>query len=509
MIYVLGEKEMKKFLIAGGVLFSILPAMALQLTDVIEPNDNGDCSGENFQSNSVSMQAVYVTETCPAGYYFDVPANAAIDSTTGIVTGASCQPCTDGYYCPSTVTVAANNGVLSTQGRTQCPAGTYGNATNRGTIPSDTNDPDYNTILANYTACQACSGTTYASNTGSTSCTSVTQGWYADKVNSNDPGNTTQTQCPFGYDAIVADSEGACTKTVSCSSVCSNFNNVITADDNPNDQTKICSASVNSNNNNIVNGNVTFGNRSTNALCTVSKTCKDGYTAQNMYTWMAQHPEALSGNVSYCSPNGTGAGCTTQERGTVTIPLTNAPMDAAHYVAICSDKADDYFSSNVVDYATAEAAGFSISGTGSHCWMHSIDLPDQPWIYLNYTHGSNVASSPENCAQYCGNVPGVSQDYLLGTMQNGSFTLLAQEFVDAFDSAADLTDGQNGHPTADVCVANTITINWGDIADPGDAGTCTYGEDFTAPQSGPNPADHPGLKFLGWKVIPTNNNNNN
>lgn len=40
---------MKKFLITGGVLFSILPAMALQLTDVIEPNDNGDCSGTDFQ----------------------------------------------------------------------------------------------------------------------------------------------------------------------------------------------------------------------------------------------------------------------------------------------------------------------------------------------------------------------------------------------------------------------------------------------------------------------------
>ena len=55
-----------------------------------------------------------------------------------------------------------------------------------------------------------------------------------------------------------------------------------------------------------------------------------------------------------------------------------------------------------------------------------------------------------------------------------------------------------------VCVANTVNINWDGVNNPGDAGTCTYGESFTAPATGPTPSA--GYKFLGWKVGTTNNN---
>lgn len=489
---------MKRFLITGGVLFSVLPATALDLTTLYTttaPTNTGDCSGQAFQSNSVSMQAVYVTETCPAGYYFDVPANAAIDSTTGIVTGTSCQPCTDGYYCPSTVTVAANNGALNTQGRTQCPAGTYGNATNRGTIPSDTNDPDYNTILANYTACQACSGTTYAANTGSTSCTSVTTGWYADKVNSNDPGNTTQTQCPVGYRSVAAESQGDCTKTVN-DSYCathypsSNFKHVATSGAN--------AYTVVVNSNSIdENNQIAFKDRDFEPVCLVSFGCEPGYTTTNLYDWIKTHLDRIPAAHSWCSPDGTGVGCSTQAPGTFTMTITgdDSPVASLNWVSVCTNTAPSS--------GLAIVANFTVSDTGKYCWARNVDLPDQPWMM------AGLYNSAESCAQRCGEMAGPEpSEYLMGSISNQEFNAFAGA-IDTFTALASLTPGGQGNPNADVCVANTVTINWGDVADPGDAGTCTYGEDFTAPQSGPNPADHPGFKFLGWKVIPTNNNNNN
>ena len=105
---------MKKFLITGGMLFAIMPAMALDLTDMYVPGDTDDCSGTEFQNNSVTMQAIYVTDSCPAGYYFNVGANAVVDSTTGQITGASCQPCTNGHYCSGVadITLGANNSFL-------------------------------------------------------------------------------------------------------------------------------------------------------------------------------------------------------------------------------------------------------------------------------------------------------------------------------------------------------------------------------------------------------------
>lgn len=493
---------MKKFLITGGLLFTVMPAMALQLTDVIEPNDTGSCSGDDFQSNSVSMQAVYVTETCPAGYYFDVPANAAIDSTTGIVTGTSCQPCTDGYYCPSTVTVSVNNGVLSTQGRTLCPAGTYGNATNRGTIPSDTNDPDYNTILANYTACQACSGTTYASNTGSTSCTSVTQGWYANANHSD------EVACPAGYNAVAAESQGYCTKVVNCSNACSNLNNVITADDNPEDPTKICSASINyPGNSSITDDNgikkVLYSNRNTDALCIVNRTCKPGYTEQNMYEWLAEHSKQVSGIYTYCSPNGTGAGCTSQDAGMLTMTVTgnSKPTNEMHFATACTTQSADWVNPNTL-IAPANV-GFTSQNSGSYCWARNIDAPGQPWFFLHSFNAIGNLTAEEACASYCGADIAGSDTYMFWNIQNGDYTqgMFASNLLPAL---ANMTASDTN---VDVCVANTVTINWGEDANQQDVTTtCTYGENFIAPQSDPNPSGHQGYKFLGWKVGTTNNN---
>ena len=549
---------MKKFLITGGVLFSILPAMALNLSPLYKttaPDNTGDCSGSNFQSDSVSMQAIYVTDSCDAGYYLDVDNNAAIDSTTGIITGASCQPCTDGHYCSgvSDITLGANNS-LTSQGETDCPTGTYGNSTDRGTIPNDTNDPDYNDIISKYTECQlcpvgtyasttraiectpcangsyastegnstctpaqagyyaladhsgeaACTGATYASGTGNTSCTPVTPGWYAN-VNHSD-----EVACPAGYNAVAAESQGYCTKVVNCSNACSNLNNVITADDNPEDPTKICSASINyPGNSSITDDNgikkVLYSNRNTDALCIVNRTCKPGYTEQNMYEWLAEHSKQVSGIYTYCSPNGTGAGCTSQDAGMLTMTVTgnSKPTNEIHFATACTTQSADWVNPNTL-IAPANV-GFTSQNSGSYCWARNIDAPGQPWFFLHSFNAIGNLTAEEACASYCGADIAGSDTYMFWNIQNGDYTqgMFASNLLPAL---ANMTASDTN---VDVCVANTITINWGDIADPGDAGTCTYGEDFTAPQSGPNPADHPGLKFLGWKVIPTNNNNNN
>ena len=495
---------MKKFLITGGFLFSVLPAMALNLSPLYKttaPDNTGGCSGSNFQSDSVSMQAIYVTDSCDAGYYLDVDNNAAIDSTTGIITGVSCQPCTDGHYCSgvSDITLGANNS-LTSRGETDCPAGTYGNSTDRGTIPNDTNDPDYNTIIGKYAVCQACTGTTYSANTGSSSCTSVTTGWYADKVNSNDPGNTTQTQCPVGYRSIAAESQGDCTKTVN-DSYCathypsSNFKHVATSGAN--------AYTVVVNSNSIdENNQIAFKDRDFEPVCLVSFGCEPGYIKQNAYQWMARHPEAISATHSWCSPNGTGTDCSTQERGTSiwTAVGSNRPIDNMHFVSVCTTREinDQTPSSLVISQETAQ---FKNSDTGRYCWMRNVDLPDQPW-FIARPYNNEAA-----CAADCGHMHSSNDPtYMWGSMVDGEFVPADSRTVAVFTLLAAATEGNTN---ADYCFASEVTINWGKDSENQDiTTTCTYGEgnEFTAPTTTPvSPAA--GYKFIGWRISPANNNN--
>ncbi len=124
-----GEK-MKKLLITGGVLFSVLPAMGatLDIKPIISPEDNGSCSGEDFQGdftaqNPLQMRAIFVTDTCAAGTYFNVADNAYIDPEDGKIKNASCTTCNStGHYCPGG-SIEIVNGTVSTQGLGTCPAG--------------------------------------------------------------------------------------------------------------------------------------------------------------------------------------------------------------------------------------------------------------------------------------------------------------------------------------------------------------------------------------------------
>ncbi|GEM_PF-6006157 len=468
---------MKKLLITGGVLFSIMPAMAadLELPDLIQQNGSGDCSNETsdaFYTTPVTMQAVYVTDTCPAGQYFNVGSNAEIDSTTGQITGASCQNCTDGHYCPSAINIAVNNGVLSTQGLDNlCPAGTYADS-NRTSL----------------TECDACPAGTYQTQTGQSSCNNARAGYYIVSATQTD------VQCPYGYRDGVAGtgaSIDACSKTVSCPNSCSdNLKHIKTSGNGA------CTID------NTVNGtSVAFG--STNRLngsCFEQFTCENGYEKRNVYAWLYAHPESVSSNIAYCSPNGTGAGCSDiqnpMERGTSAwiISGNDRPVDTLHFVNVCTSRVPDFnavqqgdFSSFVVDQATAQ---FSPSDTGVVCWNRNVDLPNQPWFI------TNVYDNAQECADKCGRIreSNYSSSYAFGDYQNDTFVPIAQDMM----IISQLTTY-----TANACFANTITINWGGIADPGAAGTCTYGETFTAPNS--TPAAASGFKFIGWTPVESGN----
>ena len=422
---------MKKFLVTGGVLFSVLPAMALELpTNLIEGGDSVSCSATQSpefavahgELNPLQMQALYVRNTCSAGQYLSVDTEQALTiGNDGTISNASCTTCPAGSYCEglSDITIT-NNQLESSYGMSTCPTG----YTDGGT------------------------------------------------------GVTSQANCAKTVDASY------------CASLnlCNNFNNIVTTGNNA------CSTSVNSNNSSIVNGVVTFGNRGTEPLCTVNKTCQPGYTTTNLYAWLVTHPEAFSANYSSCSPDGTSAGCTTMEPGTVTFTFIGAgrPINEAHFVITCTNREADYsdFSTLVVDQATAN---FDITTpTGGNMWMKAVDYPNQPWLY-----GGNFGSVGTCMSSGFALTP-ANSTYLFGEMQNGEFVLsnAGQNTMALFSMLAPATNGQNGNPTADVCIASEITINWADVQDAGSAGTCTYGEDFTAPAA-PTKANH---KFLGWKV---------
>ena len=469
---------MKKLLITGGVLFSVLPAMALDLPTLYQTNATDGCDDTTsvaFQNSPVTMQAVYVANACDPTEYLAVTGSEPTIDNNGNLTNASCVSCTAGNYCEglSDITIT-NNQLASSYGLTECPAGTYCAAG-----------------VSNYTAC---TGATYASTAGSSSCTNVTSGYYADKTNpATDLGNTTQTQCPVGYRDAAAANEAACSKTVDATYCAakypsSNFNHVATSGNNA------YSVAVNSNNASIVNNAVAYGSRNFDPLCSVSFGCETGYTTTNLYSWLADNVDKLASNPAYCSPDGTGTGCTTMERGTTTWTITGAgsPVSELHFVSVCTNTEIGTGTSSML--LPQSTANFSASNTGAFCWVRNIDFPGQPWLLTGGYLSNNNELSPETCAQRCGDM------VEFGFGQN--INELNEIIAGIFTEMATLTPGGQGNPSADVCIASTVTINWGGA----ESNTCTYGETFTAPSTAPTAAE--GYKFIGWKVSAASNNNN-
>jgi len=448
---------MKTLLITGGVLLSVLPAAALDVSSLktAGKTETNGCSGTTFQTSPVTMQAVYVGSSCPSGSYFNVENNATIDSN-GQVTGAGCETCTTGHYCAGVSEVTVNNGTLSTQGIEECAAGTYSNTTG-------------------LSECTPCAGGTYNTQTGQTSCTNAQAGYYT-------PNTTSEAQCPLGYRDGAAGSGtsiNACSKTISCPASCSNFRN-----------TASCSID-----DTLDGTSVTFGNN-INGYCfetiaTNSTTgkleCNPGYGEINAYQWVIDNSGRM---VSYsnCSIDGQhGTSCNTQERGTIIWKTaaadTTAPFAELHAIAKCSAVAP----ANNVYHVADNTNGFN--NPGAYCWLKIVDFPGQEWMI-----GGPGFNDQAECEATCG-VMMASNTYPFGDIdpQTNQYAV-NQNALFSFSVMADLTENDS---TAKVCAANTVTINWGDVANAGDAATCTYGGDLVAPAA-PTPAA--GYKFIGWKV---------
>ena len=485
---------MKKLLVTGGALFCILPAMAtdLSLSDwhLIDSNtENPTCSGPEgytgFVNGDVTMAPLYIQQ-CDPGYYLNATSETQIqehqDSNEDLdyYYIQACTQCPVGHSCAGVSNPTVVNDSLGVMGLgAECSAGTY--------------------AAAGQGSCTACAPGTYTAQTGQSSCTNAQAGYYT-------PNTTSEELCPVGYQDGAAGSGttiDACSKIVDSTycnnlNLCSNFNNIVTTGNNA------CSASVNTNNSSIVtdtnNNNikkVLFGNRGTEPLCVVNRTCLPGYSTINMYDWTANHMWAIASNPVYCSPNGTGAGCATHEPGTSTWTIINGPTKELHWVGVCTNRgSNDQVPSSY--YAFQSDANFTFSDTGRFCWLRSIDAPNQPWFAAYYYPDA------ETCASHCGDAPltPAGSEYMFGDMVNGEFVPINVRTTLMFSLLANATADD---PTADVCVASTVNINWAGVAEPGAAATCTYGESLTVPTPDANPE---GYNFVGWTVGEVTNNNN-
>ncbi len=474
---------MKKMLMTGGgLLFFCLPAMAdtptgLDLSNVIkvteDPISQG-CSGPSFQGNfdnehPLNMAAVYVGN-CPAGQYMNV-ANDASVGNDGTVSGVTCVDCIAGNFCPGVTNPSINNYILSTQGMTACAAGTYTNTTG-------------------LSACSPCSVGSYADSTGATSCTAAAAGYYVDTTGASSP-----TQCPVGYRAGTSTgttSIAGCQKLItSCTDSVNNFKNgTMTPADWTNDE-------------NYVSGVGLYVNyRDTDNHCFGSLTCNPGYSKQNAYAWLANN---LDKNVSTsgCAVDGTMKDpadpdgkkhipCPdTVEAGTVVFEFeddSGLPVAQLNMVTTCATVELDAQNNPIMVKAHDALNG---TETGIACWYKNVDLPNQPWFLTNvYDLKDGYDAAAKDCAETCGlSKPFSAMNDSIKTQMSGLMNQIALLY-----------------PDSKFCVANSINIAWGDVTldenDP--AKTCTYGGDLTTPNVEPS---QEGFKFLGWKVVSTNNNN--
>ena len=109
-----------------------------------------------------------------------------------------------------------------------------------------------------------------------------------------------------------------------------------------------------------------------------------------------------------------------------------------------------------------------------------------------YNHGSTIYY----CRVYDGNdvllrnyIPvRRNSDNVLGMYDTVTHTFFTNAGTGTFIAGPELAWGNN--------CSMTISITWGDLAEPDASGMCVYGETFTAPSTAPTAPS--GLKFLGW-----------
>ena len=499
---------MKHFLITGGILFAVMPAMALNLPDdLITASDSLSCSDTQNQEfaeshdaqNPLQMQAIYVRNTCSSGQYLNVTGNTVNIDNDGNITNASCVTCTEGNYCGGVSDISiTDNQLQSSYGMSECPAG--------------------------YTFGSNGASSIYGCQKKITSC--------SDYVSNFTRGTMTPASLPSGgllvnYRDISNHCFGSLTCNTSGYTTKKNVYQIVA------EHPEMLTASVS---------------------CPITGTVTHEVYNSNTGQWDKV--------TESCS--------SVQEPGTVkaTISGKYAPMATANFVGVCSNKTAAAITPDSADYddLTAESTGSNCYMrnvdfpnqpwflTGGYkdiadCEQDCPDVGDRyPLIRKKFDENDKVSlivkdSSDNYYAKDTDSdqfVPvimiprntcydsngGLQSDYLTSSdcitagyiwNKDGSYFMdtgatpvddigdytyvLYDEIAPLFPGLAQMTASDTN---VQVCVANTVNINWDGVNNPGDAGTCTYGESFTAPSSEPTPAD--GYKFLGWKVGTTNNN---
>lgn len=497
---------MKRFLITGGILFAVMPAMALNLPDdLITASDSLSCSDTQNQEfaeshdaqNPLQMKAIYVKNACQSGQYLSVTGNTVNIDNSGNITNADCTTCTAGYYCDGLSDITINNNQLqSSYGISECPAGYTDGGTGAisiyGCQKKITSCSDY---AANFTL-GTMTPATLPSGGLLVNYRDISNHCFG-SLNCNTAGYTTKKNV---YQ-IVAEHPEMLTASVSCP----------------------------------IDGTITHMvyNSNTDSYDKITESCSS-----------------------------------VQEPGTVKVTLSgdHVPMATANFVGVCSDKVAAAITYGSADYnsLTAESTGpncymrnvdfpnqpWFMTDTFSSIGKCEEDCPNMGDAYplIQKKYGANntvrliVKDSSDNYYLKNGNqfVPltvipadacydgngGLHSEYLTssdcttaGYMWNKDSSYFMDTNATPVDNIGDYTyvlyDGiaplfpglaqmTASDTNVQVCVANTVNINWDGVNNPGDAGTCTYGESFTAPATGPTPSA--GYKFLGWKVGTTNNN---
>lgn len=492
-----GEK-MKHFLITGGILFAVMPAMALNLPDdLITASDSLSCSDTQNQEfaeshdaqNPLQMKAIYVRNTCSSGQYLSVTGNTVNIDNDGNITNASCATCTAGNYCGGVSDISiTDNQLQSSYGISECPAGYTDGGTGASSIygcqKKITSCSDY---VSNFTR-------------GTMTPASLPSGGLL--VNYRDISNhcfgsldcdTTGYTTKKNVYQIVAEHPEMLVSAVSCT---------IDGFSDPKEQVPC--------NNGQEPGTVKVtlsGKYAPMATANFVGVCSDKVAA-------AITPD--SADYGDLIAESTGLNCYMRN-----VDFPNQPWfladggykDIADCERHCPQMSDDY---PLIRKKFGENDKFSLIVKDSSDNYYAKDTDSDQFVPLTVIpadacYDSNgglqsdyLTSSDCITAGYIWNKDG---SYFMDTGATpvddiGDYTyVLYDGIAPLFPGLAQMTASDT---TVQVCVANTVNINWDGVNNPGDAGTCTYGESFTAPATGPTPAD--GYMFLGWKVGTTNNN---
>ena len=209
--------------------------------------------------------------------------------------------------------------------------------------------------------------------------------------------------------------------------------------------------------------------------------CVDGFGAASFATWINQNLNALDyGNmckftrVGVCT-NGCQESdwCPTLMPGEFFAHIDNGPITNVYGIASC----------NAFDSNTPVAdRNFAPTATGNHCWLKmtafdDMEIETSGWVYVQ------SYSDKATCADSCGN-----------------FDYTSSENKALMSGLINSVSGNN------VCKPNDITITWGGVENPGDAGMCVFGGNLTAPTEPtvlPDYCSANGCTFLGWVVQTT------